>query len=158
MDSERGHNKLVRVSSANELDFFVCSSGCVLFPFGQGELPFHRSLSHVHIAVVDGVHSVVVVDPRKSGGEHTTVGTTGSAWRRLPVNLAASQVGDVGQRWSLRLSPPSTLLLWRDASRVQRLRTPVASNGAKQTNTCATLFAPSALCIIVNINTTLGNV
>ena len=80
MDSERSHDKLVRVSSANELDFFVCSSGCAPFLFGRGKLPFRRSLSHVHIAVMDGVHGVVVVDPGESGGEYTTGGTTGGGW------------------------------------------------------------------------------
>ena len=80
VDSERSHNKLVGVSSANKLDFFVCSVGRAPFSFGRDELSFRHPRSHVHIAVMDGIHSVVVVDPGESSGEYTTGGTTGSGW------------------------------------------------------------------------------
>lgn len=79
MDSEGGHNILLTVSSANELNFSVCRRWCPSFPVRRGELPF-CPLGHIHIAVVDGVHSVVAVDPGENGCEDTADITPGSGW------------------------------------------------------------------------------
>ena len=127
MDSEGRHDKLVAVSSANELNFSVCKRWWPSSAFVWGKL-FFSFLGHVHIAVVDGVYGVVVVDPGENGCEDATGGTTGSGWRRSPVGLAANQVGDVGQCLCLRLPPPSTALLWADTSRAQDLHTPVTAH------------------------------